>query len=393
MKRRGQRRNLLLLLLLLLLVMVMRCYRLLPSSGLSSSRPRLMTMKTRFAAAAAATAIESRQFVRARPLRSAGWNNIRAVSCLSESSSSSGAGDYLQDTSSSSTAASTANPFGDGTNDDDLTILEQSEHYLVVAKPPSVVCHHSSWAGTRRKGGGGGSEVPALQRVRDQLGGRRVNLVHRLDRGASGCLLMTYAEKGDQDSPASGANATALLSAALADKTSSTKTYCALVRGEGMLHGRRFQDEGWFREDRPIKDEKGVERNATTWFRFLAGQDNGGGLLADKARASLVLARPETGRWHQIRKHLSGLSHPILGDSSHGHSVTNREWKERRGLLGARISLHLSRLVIGPVPTVCPDGIDVTCPLPSDMMRMLTEHLPDVLAEAEPKLREEGIRL
>ena len=36
--------------------------------------------------------------------------------------------------------------------------------------------------------------------------------------------------------------------------------------------------------------------------------------------APQVLARPVTGRWHQIRKHLNGLSHPILNDAKHGDS-------------------------------------------------------------------------
>ena len=278
---------------------------------------------------------------------------------------------------------------------DNITILEQTDHYLVVAKPPAVVCHHSYWAGSR---GSDVPEVPMLQRVRDQIG-RRVNLVHRLDRGASGCLLLTYADDGDADDAAKdgeateNSNATAILSNAMADKTVCTKTYLALVRGEGILHDRRFQDEGWLLVDRPIKNENGNEKNATTWFRFLAGQDNDRGRLAAKARASLVLARPETGRWHQIRKHLRGLSHPILGDTTHGCSRSNREWREQRGMPPARTCLHLCRLQIAPIPSVCPDGIDVTCPLPPDMMRMLTEQLPNVLAEAEPKLRDEGILL
>ena len=36
---------------------------------------------------------------------------------------------------------------------------------------------------------------------------------------------------------------------------------------------------------------------------------------------------PQTGRWHQIRKHLNGLSHPILGDA-HGDSRVNHWWRE-----------------------------------------------------------------
>jgi len=183
-----------------------------------------------------------------------------------------------------------------------------------------------------------------LQRVRDAVQ-RRVNLVHRLDRGCSGCLLLTFAENdgdekesecdncGDGDLPDSSTTAreaTRSLIEAM-KQTEGQKTYLALVRGEGILKGQDLKELGWFLVDRPIKDESGTLNNATTWFRFVAGIDNERGTL-DRPRASIVLARPETGRWHQIRRHLNGLSHPILGDSTHGNSKVNREFREKYGL-------------------------------------------------------------
>jgi len=264
-----------------------------------------------------------------------------------------------------------------------VTILDKNECYVVASKPPSVVCHHSDYTGSRASG-----SVPMLQRTREALGGKRINLVHRLDRGCSGCLLMAYAENADDDpSPAT----TTLLSEAMALPTSQ-KTYIAIVRGEGIFKGRDFKKEKWFKIDRPIKDEKGRINDATTWFRFIAGQHNAGGTL-DRPRASLVLARPETGRWHQIRRHLNGLSAPILGDSTHGDTKLNAEWKRDRGMLAERTCLHMARLQIGSIPDICPNGIDVTDPVPVDMMRMLRDHLPALLEEAGPLLEEEGIVL
>lgn len=218
-----------------------------------------------------------------------------------------------------------------------------------------------------------------LQRVRDQIQ-QRVNLIHRLDRGASGCLLMTYNDQPDT---------TKILSEALSNKTLTTKTYIALVRGEGILKGRDFKQDGWFTIDRPLKDTSGVERSARTEFWFVAGQDNGNGCL-DRPRATLVLARPDTGRWHQIRKHLNFLSHPILGDTTHGNSRENREWRQKYGLPSERTCLHLAQLKMGPTEA-CPDGIDVRCPLPSDMRCLLELHLPAVLREAESLLRDEDL--
>jgi tRNA pseudouridine65 synthase len=262
-----------------------------------------------------------------------------------------------------------------------VTILDRGEHYVVVAKPPTVICHHSEWSGSRSKKRTV-PEVPMLQRTREAVQ-ERVNLVHRLDRGASGCLLLTMA-KSDLDE----LNATATLQEAM---TEANKTYVALVRGEGLLNGRDLKKEGWFEVNRPIKDESGKLNDAITFFRFVAGQDNDYGKL-DRPRASVVLCRPKTGRWHQIRRHLKGLSHPILGDS-YGNSETNREWRNERGLAPERTCLHLLKLEL-PKTYICPSGIDAFCPLADDMMTLLKEHLPDVLKETQRVLKEEeGIDL
>ena len=96
-----------------------------------------------------------------------------------------------------------------------------------------------------------------LQRVRDalhdidtrsvgeqeqQLPVRKVNLIHRLDRGASGCLLLTYADDVDDDKSVDSnkSSTTATLIDAL-QSPDSIKTYVALVRGEGILRGEDFK--------------------------------------------------------------------------------------------------------------------------------------------------------
>ena len=270
-----------------------------------------------------------------------------------------------------------------------VTILNRGQHHVVVDKPPSVVCHHSDWSGSRIKSKrkrGLEPEVPMLQRVREAVG-ERVNLIFRLDRGASGCLLLSFAKSDEGDG-----NATAVFQDAMQSSTTS-KTYLAMVRGEGILHGRDFRNEGWFEVDRPLKDESGNLKNATTYFRFIAGQDNGNGTINDRPRVSLVLARIKTGRWHQIRKHLNGISHPIIGDSTHGNSKTNREWKEKWGLQPERTCLHLLQLKI-PSTSVTPSGISIISSLPPDMEKMLKQHLePETLRKAENALAEEGLSL
>lgn len=292
-----------------------------------------------------------------------------------------------------------------------VTILQRGPKHIVAWKPPAVVCHHSGWTGSRAKlKRGEEPEIPMLQRVRDALHdidtrsaeeeeqrllARKVNLIHRLDRGASGCLLLTYADDADDDKSVDSnkSSTTATLIEAL-QSPDSIKTYVALVRGEGILRGEDFKEKGWFEVSRPIKDESGVEKDATTLFYFIAGQpessdDNG---VVTRPRMSIVLARPMQGRWHQIRRHLNGISHPILGDTTHGHSKTNRAWKETRNLPGERICLHLARMQIPPNDEI-PEGLDVSCPLMDDMLDMLRVYAPDVLENALPKLKEEGVLL
>ena len=113
--------------------------------------------------------------------------------------------------------------------------------------------------------------------------------------------------------------------------------------------------------------------------RFIAYVDKG------VARASIVLCRPRTGRWHQLRKHLNG----ILEDSTHRNSDTNREWKAR-GLPGQRLCLHLARIQL-PTTDATQGGLDVRCELPEDICAIIRDNLPEVFEEAKGVLAEEGI--
>lgn len=105
-------------------------------------------------------------------------------------------------------------------------------------------------------------------------------------------------------------------------------------------------------------------------------------------KASIILARPKTGRWHQVRQHLAGIGHSIIGDSTHGRSRTNRIWKRQRKLRKERTCLHLCRIQL--LATEYSPEIDVSCPLSSDLIEMLQE-MPDLMTEARTVLAEEGI--
>jgi 23S rRNA-/tRNA-specific pseudouridylate synthase len=264
-------------------------------------------------------------------------------------------------------------------DDGDVDILEEGKHFVVVCKPPVVVVHHSSWTSSTRADPNlrWREKIPMLQRVRSKTS-RRVNLVHRLDRGASGCLLLTFAES--QDTPEDGeAGSSCRVTKTLIESMqhpNATKTYFALCDGSGIWNGVNYLEKGWFTFCNPVKDDQGnLIEDAETELRFIAsailppvdnvsGDPSTGDDDMEGRRVSLVLARPKSGRWHQIRQHLASgtIGHAIIGDSSHGRSRTNRIWKKTRHLVKERVCLHLCRLQLPPADYT-PDGIDVTCSL------------------------------
>lgn len=196
---------------------------------------------------------------------------------------------------------------------------------LVAVNKPSGLLVHKSWVAKDAK-------EFALQTVRDQIG-CHVYPIHRLDRPTSGVLL--FAKSAD-------------IAARCAEAwPAAQKIYWAIVRGY-------FPAEVFV--DHPLKTlvdygEQGEAQEAQTAFRCL--QQFCLPIPVDKypeARYSLVEAKPQQGRTHQIRRHLKHLSHPIIGDPRYGKSVHNYFFTEHLGsqrlLLHAR-ELHIKHPVSG----------------------------------------------
>jgi tRNA pseudouridine65 synthase len=202
---------------------------------------------------------------------------------------------------------------------------------VVLANKPSGLLVHRGWADD--------ADV-ALFRVRDMLGGEHVHPVHRLDRGTSGVLLFARTRE-----------AAATLARAF-EGGQVEKRYLALVRGTPP-------DDGVI--DHAIPRSEGGERvAAVTHFRCLAS--------SPVDRCSLVLARPETGRLHQIRRHLRHISHPIVGDVNHGSGAINRHYRAHYGL--HRLALHARSLAFDHPTTG--ERIVVSAPVPDDLSRALS---------------------
>lgn len=211
-----------------------------------------------------------------------------------------------------------------------LEILYRDEHVIVVNKPSGLAAHrgHSNEHGDY-----------VLTRVRD-LVGQHVYLPHRLDRATSGAIALLL--QPELVHPVQRAF----------DEGNVQKRYLALARGR--LLGDQLVDYAIPRSD--TKDAPRVE--ARTWLRPLA-------VLED--RYTLVEAEPLTGRYHQIRRHLKHLHHPIVGDTTYGDGKQNRYARERFGLL--RLFLHASKLVFPHPLTSLP--VEVEAPLPDELRSTL----------------------
>jgi 23S rRNA pseudouridine1911/1915/1917 synthase len=86
------------------------------------------------------------------------------------------------------------------------------------------------------------------------------------------------------------------------------------------------------------------------------------GVIETFAAATLVSATLETGRTHQIRVHLAGLGHPVLGDHQHG-GETSRQFVPR----APRLALHAA--VLGFVHPATNERVRFEAPLPDELAR------------------------
>lgn len=207
-----------------------------------------------------------------------------------------------------------------------VPLLHLDAHVVVVDKPSGLLVHRT------RTGSG---EDALLQRVRDQLG-RPIFLAQRLDRHTSGVLACALA-----------AEVVPRLQAVLT-APGARKEYLALVRGACATA---------FTCDEALVDDKGVAREARTGVTRLA--------WLPLLRASLVLVRLHTGRYHQIRRHLANRGHHVLGDPFYGRARENRR-AARLGL--QRPFLHAWRLEAAhPVA----GELSATAPLPPELQDFL----------------------
>jgi 23S rRNA pseudouridine1911/1915/1917 synthase len=227
-----------------------------------------------------------------------------------------------------------------------LSVVYEDHDLIVVDKPAGMVVHPAAGHST-------GTLVNALLHHVSDLSGiggeKRPGIVHRLDRGTSGLVVIAKHDAAHAD-----------LARQFRERTVE-KEYVALVWGE--VHAGRRIDAPIGRD--PVNRKKmsaRARRSREAVTRIVR---------AERVHPMLTLARVaiHTGRTHQIRVHLSAIGHPIVGDPLYG-GVHRRVPGDARAVTHlTRPFLHAARLAFRhPL-----DGrrMDFESPLPEDLQQVL----------------------
>jgi 23S rRNA pseudouridine955/2504/2580 synthase len=234
-------------------------------------------------------------------------------------------------------AAQDALPGTDLTRVLNNAVLFEDEQLLILNKPSGLAVH-----------GGSGQVVgliEAMRAIRPQQ--KFLDLVHRLDRETSGVLILAKRRA-----------ALVELHRCLRDGEID-KRYLCLLKGRWRGGGRRVdhalrRSSGRNGERTMLVDASG--QASSTAFTPISTSDT----------ASLMCARPHTGRTHQIRVHAGAVQMPIAGDDRYGDREFNRELRKTTGL--SRLFLHARSLKFKHPITA--QTLRVQAPLPDALARV-----------------------
>jgi 23S rRNA pseudouridine1911/1915/1917 synthase len=229
-----------------------------------------------------------------------------------------------------------------------LPILYQDSDVIVVDKPAGMVVHPAA-------GHASGTLVNALLHHVDDLSGiggeKRPGIVHRLDRGTSGLMVVAKHDAAHEE-----------LARQFHDREVE-KEYIALVWGEVMA-GRRI--------DLPIGRDPGDRKKMSARARRsreavtrITKAEHFGRML------TLAHLAIHTGRTHQIRVHLSAIGHPVVGDPVYG-GVHRRVPGDLRAVTHlSRPFLHAARFAF--THPIEGRRMEFASPLPEDLQQVLDE--------------------
>ena len=235
-----------------------------------------------------------------------------------------------------------------------LPIVYQDRDLIVVDKPAGMVVHPAA-------GHESGTLVNALLHHVDDLSGiggeKRPGIVHRLDKGTSGLMVVAKHDKAHEE-----------LARQFAEREVE-KEYLALVWGEVMA-GRRIdapigRDPNNRKKMASATPESNRMRRTRAAVTRIVRAEHFGRML------TLAQVAIHTGRTHQIRVHLSAIGHPIVGDALYG-GVHRRVPGDLRAVSHLdRPFLHAAHLVFQHPE----DGrkMEFTSAMPADLQKVLDE--------------------
>ncbi len=229
-----------------------------------------------------------------------------------------------------------------------LDIRYEDDAVLVVDKPAGMVVHPA--AGNSR-----GTLVNALQfhcgRLSSVGGLMRPGIVHRLDKGTSGLMVIAKTDEAHRH-----------LSEQF-KKRRVSKHYTVLV------HGDLREDEGVI--DAPVGRHPVERKKMSTASRRGKAALTRWRVLERYGDCTLLEAQIETGRTHQIRVHLGAMGHPVVGDAVYGGSKRAADSPALRAALKrlTRQALHAGRLSF--LHPLTGRVMSFESPLPADMAEVI----------------------
>jgi len=197
-----------------------------------------------------------------------------------------------------------------------LTVLFEDDDFLAVDKPAGILANES--------------DKSAEAILRRQTGNPDLRAVHRLDRDTTGCLLMAKSVEAKE------------AAVEVFRQHQVTKVYRAIVTARWDAKTSTL--------DLPIEGER-----AMTHVTCVHAND----------MASYLIVRIETGRTHQIRRHLAMARHPVLGDREYGPKTVLPEFQDVE-----RAMLHAVELMLTH-PTKPEKILKMFAPIPKDMHHWL----------------------
>ena len=221
-----------------------------------------------------------------------------------------------------------------------IPILASSDRLVAVNKPSGIAVVPAA----------GAAPETSLRGMLERQLGQRLWVVHRLDRPASGVLVLATSPESHRD-----------LSLAF-ERRLVRKTYLAFTAGAPPETAGRIDTplhEARRGKSRPAVPGEAGARDAATGYTLRTSWTR------DGARIALVECHPETGRHHQIRVHLRSVGSPILFDQLYGRGA---EMPDMDLSPCQRLALHAARLAVP-----APDGSMETfeAPLSADLAALL----------------------